>query len=43
MILLAINTPIYILTKFLVRNLKSLTSSEYTVKDYFAFAEEIVE
>ena len=31
------------LAKFLVPILKSLTSNEYTVKDSFAFAEEIVE
>ena len=42
-ILLAINTPTYKLAKFLVPILKSLTSNEYTVKDSFAFAEEIVE
>ena len=39
----AINTPTYKLAKFLVPILKSLTSNEYTVKDSFAFAEEIVE
>ena len=42
-ILAAINTPIYKLAKFLVPNLKSLTSNEYTVKDSLAFAEKIVE
>ena len=42
-ILSAINTPTYKLAKFLVPILKSLTSNEYTVKDSFAFAEEIVE
>ena len=42
-ILSAINTPTYKLAKFLVSILKSLTSNEYTVKDSFAFAEEIVE
>ena len=42
-ILLAINTPTYKLAKFLVPILKSLISNEYTVKDSFAFAEEIVE
>ena len=41
--MLAINTPTYKLAKFLVPILKSLTSNEYTVKDSFAFAEEIVE
>ena len=39
----AINTPTYKLAKFLVPILKSLTTNEYTVKDSFAFAEEIVE
>ena len=38
----AINTPTYKLAKFLVAILKSLTSNEHTVKDSFAFAEEIV-
>ena len=42
-ILSAINTPTYKLAKFLVPILKSLTTNEYTVKDSFAFAEEIVE
>ena len=42
-ILSAINTPIYKLAKFLVSVLKSLTNNGYTVKDSFAFAEEIVE
>ena len=42
-ILSAINTPTYKLAKLLLRILKSLTSNEYTVKDSFAFAEEIVE
>ena len=42
-ILSAINTPTYELAKSLVPILKSLTSIEYTVKDSFAFAEEIVE
>ena len=42
-ILSAINTPTYKLAKFLVPILKSLTSNEYTVKDSFACAEEIVE
>ena len=39
----AINTPTYKLAKFFVPILKSLTSNEYTVKDSFAFSEEIVE
>ena len=42
-ILSAINTPTYKLAKFLVLIVKSLTSNEYTVKNSFAFAEEIVE
>ena len=42
-ILSAINIPNYKLAKFLVPILKSLISNEYTVKDSFAFAEEIVE
>ena len=42
-ILSAINTPTYKLAKFLVPILKYLTSDEHTVKDSFAFAEEIVE
>ena len=42
-ILSANNTPTYKLVKFLVPILKSLTSNEYTVKDSFAFAEEVVE
>ena len=39
----AINTLTYKLAKFLVPILKSLTSNEHTVKDSFAFAEEIEE
>ena len=39
----AINTTTYKLAKFLVPILKSLTSNEYTVKDPFALAKEIVE
>ena len=42
-ILSAINTPTYKLAKFLVPILKSLTSDNYTVKDSFALAEEIIE
>ena len=41
-ILSALNTPSNKLTKILAPILKSLTSNEYTVKDSFAFAEEIV-
>ena len=43
LVLSAIYAPTYKLAKFLVPILKSLTSNEYTVKDWFAFAEEIVE
>ena len=39
----AINTPTYKLAKVLVPVLKYLASYEYTVKDSFSFAEEIVE
>ena len=42
-ILSAINTPTYELAKFLVLILKYLTSNEYTWKDSFVFAEDIVE
>ena len=42
-ILSAINTPTYKLATFLAPILKSLASNEYTVKNSFAFAEEIVE
>ena len=42
-ILSAVNTPTYKLAKFLIPILKSSTSNEYTVKDPFAFDEEIVE
>ena len=42
-ILSAINTPTYKLTKFLVPIVKSLTSNQYTVKDTYVFAEEIIE
>ena len=41
-ILSALNTPPNKLTKILAPILKSLTSNEYTVKDSFAFAKEIV-
>ena len=41
-ILLALNTPTYKLAKFLVPILKPLTTNEFTVKDSFHFAEEIV-
>ena len=42
-ILSAINTPTYKLATFLTPVLKSLACNEYTVKNSFAFAEEIVE
>ena len=41
-ILLAIGTPRYKLAKFLVSKLSSITFNEFTVKDSFAFTEEIV-
>ena len=41
-ILSAIGTPSYKIAKFLVPKLSSVTSNEFTVKDSFAFAEEIV-
>ena len=41
-ILSAIGTPSYKLAKFLVPKLSSVTFNEFTVKDSFAFAEEIV-
>ena len=41
-VLSAINTPSHTLVKLLLPILKSLTSNEHTVKDSFAFAEEIV-
>ena len=41
-ILSAIGTPTYNLSKFLVPILLSLTSNEFTVKDSFCFAKDIV-
>ena len=41
-ILSAIGAPSYKLAKFLVPKLSSITFNEFTVKDSFAFAEEIV-
>ena len=41
-ILSAIGTPSYKLAKFLVPKLSSITFNEFTVKDSFAFAKEIV-
>ena len=41
-ILSAIGTPSYKLAKFLIPKLSSITFNEFTVKDSFAFAEEIV-
>ena len=43
LILSAINTSTYKLRKILVPILKVLISNEYTVKDSFVFAEEIIE
>ena len=42
LILSAIGTPSYKLAKFLVPKLSSVTFNEFTVKNSFAFAEEIV-
>ena len=42
-ILSALNTPIYKSAKFLLQILKPLTTNEFTVKDSFHFAEEIVD
>ena len=39
----ALNTPTYKLAKFLVPILKPLATNEFTVKDSFHFAEEIVD
>ena len=41
-ILSALYTPTYKLVKFLVPISKSLTSDEFTVKDSFHFAEDVV-
>ena len=41
--MLALNTPTYKLAKFLVTFLKPLTTNEFTVKDSFHFAQEIVD
>ena len=41
--LLALNIPTYILLEFLVPILKPLTTNEFTIKDSFHFAEEIVD
>ena len=41
-ILSAIGTPSYKLAKCLVLKLSSITFNEFTVKDYFAFAEETI-
>ena len=38
-----LNTPTYKLANFFVPILKPLTTNEFTVKDYFHFAEEIVD
>ena len=42
-ILSALNTPTYKLAKFLVPILKPVTSNEFTIKDCFHFAEEIID
>ena len=42
-VLSALNTPTYKLLKFLVPILKPLTTNEFTLKDSFHFAEEIVD
>ena len=42
-ILSALDTPTYKLVTFLVPILKPLTTNEFTVKDSFHFAEEIVD
>ena len=42
-LLSAINTPTYWLVKFIVPISKSWTSNKYTVKEWFAFAEEVIE
>ena len=39
----AIGTPSYKIAKFLVLRMNSVTSNEFTVKDTFCFAKEIVE
>ena len=42
LILSAIGTPTYKIAEFLVPKLSSITSNKFTVKDSFAFAEEVV-
>ena len=42
-ILSAIGTPTYKIAKFLVPILSNLTTNEYTIKDSFSFAKEIVQ
>ena len=41
-ILSAINTPVYKLAKYLVPILSLLTVNDYTVKDSFTFAKEVI-
>ena len=41
-ILSAVGTPTYKLAKYLVPKLASITANEFSVKDSFCFAEEIV-
>ena len=38
----AINTPIYLLAKYLNPNLYSLNTNEFFMKNHFEFAEEVV-
>ena len=42
-ILLAMGTPSYQIAKFFVPRMNSLTSSEFTVKNNFCFAKEIID
>ena len=42
-IISAIKTPSYKIAKFLVFRMNSITSNEFTIKDTFCFAKEIVE
>ena len=42
-ILSAIGTPTYKIAKFYGQLLKPLTNNEYTIKDSFSFAKEVLE
>ena len=42
LVLSAIGTPTYKLAKFCDQELKSLTNNEYTIKDSFKFAKEVL-